>query len=177
MIPTLFFYELVLVALVWLFLMLCWLWPNDPAARCPTQPQPRPPRKRSNTPKPFTGLTHKPHCALCAQEATSPHPQPPWPPSPMPPTNRRPRDRRHLEALLSPCRLSVSRLAGAGQPARQWPSQRRPLATVPVHRVQGLFLRASWHDFSWQAGGRGADRPRAGVLGRGLGHSGHRAGL
>jgi IS1 family transposase len=92
MIPTLFFYELVLVALVWLFLMLCGLWPNDPAARCPTQPQPRPPRKRSNNPKPFTGLTHKPHCALCEQEATPPHPQPPLPPSPMPPTNRRPRE-------------------------------------------------------------------------------------
>ena len=92
MIPTLFFYELVLVALVWLFLMLCWLWPNDPAARCPTQPQPRPPRKRSNDPKPFAGLTHKPHCALCEQEATPPHPPPPLPPGPMPPTNRRPRE-------------------------------------------------------------------------------------
>jgi hypothetical protein len=35
MIPTLFFYELVLVALVWLFLMLCWLWPNDPRRPLP----------------------------------------------------------------------------------------------------------------------------------------------
>jgi hypothetical protein len=43
MIPTLFFYELVLIALAWLFLMLCWLWPNDPATRCLTQPQPTPP--------------------------------------------------------------------------------------------------------------------------------------
>ena len=28
MVPTLFFYELVLVALVWLFLMLHYAWPN-----------------------------------------------------------------------------------------------------------------------------------------------------
>ena len=33
MIPTLFFYEILLVALVWLFLMLYWLWPNNPGAR------------------------------------------------------------------------------------------------------------------------------------------------
>jgi hypothetical protein len=30
MVPTLFFYEIVLVALAWLFLMLYWLWPSDP---------------------------------------------------------------------------------------------------------------------------------------------------
>src|SRR5262245_2840223 len=41
MIPTLFFYELVLVALVWVFLMLYWLGPNDPAARVPGA-RPRP---------------------------------------------------------------------------------------------------------------------------------------
>ena len=28
MVPTLFVYELGLIALVWLFLMLCWLGPN-----------------------------------------------------------------------------------------------------------------------------------------------------
>jgi hypothetical protein len=28
MVPTLFFYQLVLVALVWLFLMLQWAWPR-----------------------------------------------------------------------------------------------------------------------------------------------------
>ena len=33
MIPTLFFYELVLVALAWLCLMRWWLWPHDPATR------------------------------------------------------------------------------------------------------------------------------------------------
>jgi hypothetical protein len=59
MIPTLFFYELGLVALVWLFLMLYWLWPNDPATRYPTRPQLRVPRKRSNAPKLFVGLPHR----------------------------------------------------------------------------------------------------------------------
>jgi hypothetical protein len=33
MVPTLVFHELGLVALVWVFLMLYWLWPNDSAAR------------------------------------------------------------------------------------------------------------------------------------------------
>ena len=32
MVPTLFFYELGLVALVWVFLMLYCLWPHDSAA-------------------------------------------------------------------------------------------------------------------------------------------------
>jgi hypothetical protein len=41
MVPTLFFYEIVLVALVWLFLMLYWLWPNAPTTRDPTRLQPR----------------------------------------------------------------------------------------------------------------------------------------
>ena len=36
MIPTLFFYERVLVALAWLFLMLWWLWPHaPPLVACP----------------------------------------------------------------------------------------------------------------------------------------------
>ncbi len=72
--------------------MLRWLWPNNPATRRLTQPQPAPPRKRSNDPTPLAGLTHKPLRALCAQETTPPHPPPPLPPSPMPPTNRRPHE-------------------------------------------------------------------------------------
>jgi IS1 family transposase len=90
MVPTLFFYELVLVALVWLFLML-YLGLNDPAARSPTRSQPRPPCRRSNEPKPFAGLTQRPHCALCEQEAAHPQAPPPAPPDPLPPTQRRPR--------------------------------------------------------------------------------------
>ena len=36
MVPTLLFYHLGLVALVCVFLLLCWLWPNDAAS--PHQP-------------------------------------------------------------------------------------------------------------------------------------------
>jgi len=39
----------------------------------------------------------------------------------------------HLQALLSPEGLSVSRLAGAGEPARQRPSQRWPVAAMPLY--------------------------------------------
>jgi IS1 family transposase len=92
MVPTLFFYQLGLVALVYVFLMLCWLWPNDAASPhqliVPTKPSRR---KRSKEPKPFAGLTQRPQCALCEREATQAHEPPPAPPEPMPPTNRRPR--------------------------------------------------------------------------------------
>jgi hypothetical protein len=33
MVPALLFYQLVLVALVWLFLMLQWAWPSDRVTR------------------------------------------------------------------------------------------------------------------------------------------------
>jgi hypothetical protein len=48
-------------------------------------------RKRSNEPKPFEGLTHKPHCVACEHDATHPTVPPPRRPDPMPPTHRRPR--------------------------------------------------------------------------------------
>ena len=92
MVPTLFFYELGLVALVWVFLMLHCLWPYDSAAQCQPIPSLKSSRrKHSKELKPFVGLTHKPHCALCEHEATPPKPPPPAPPEPMPPPHRRPR--------------------------------------------------------------------------------------
>ena len=45
MVSHLFFYQLVLVALVWLCLMLQWAWPSDPAV-CPTPPEPPPLRSK-----------------------------------------------------------------------------------------------------------------------------------
>ncbi|HEY5868037.1 MAG TPA: hypothetical protein VI542_21170 [Candidatus Tectomicrobia bacterium] len=67
MIANLVFYQLVLIALVWVFLRLVWLWPSEPAAR-PIPPTPvTPPRKRSTAPKLFPGLTRKPSCAACEQ--------------------------------------------------------------------------------------------------------------
>jgi IS1 family transposase len=82
MVSHLFFYQLVLVALVWLCLMLHWAWPSDPAAVCPTAPEPTPPLpKHSREPKPFAGLTRKPHCDAC-EHASDPHPHAPSAPPP-----------------------------------------------------------------------------------------------
>jgi IS1 family transposase len=82
MVSHLFFYQLVLVALVWLCLMLQWTWPSDPATACPTTQEPIPPRpKRQREPKPFEGLTTKPHCDACAQ-VSDPHPHAPSAPPP-----------------------------------------------------------------------------------------------
>ena len=53
MVSHLFFYQLVLVALVWLCVMLHWTWPSDPAPVWPTTPEPLPPlRKRKREPTP-----------------------------------------------------------------------------------------------------------------------------
>jgi IS1 family transposase len=92
MIPHLVYYQLVILVLLWLCLMLPHLWPSPPggAPKTPTQPI-RPQRKRSTEPKPFAGLTHKPHCALCEQEIGARAPAPPRRPAPIPPPNRRPR--------------------------------------------------------------------------------------
>src|SRR5262245_17015721 len=92
MVPTLFFYHLGFVALVCVFLLLCSLGPNHAAARRQPMVPPKPPRRaRSKEPKPFTGLTQRPPCALCEHEAAHPHVPPPAPPEPMPSTHRRPR--------------------------------------------------------------------------------------
>jgi IS1 family transposase len=81
MVPDLFFYQLVLIALVWLYFMLHWVWPRD-AAACPMTPEsPSPLPKRQREPKPFVGLTHKPHCDAC-EHATDSRPQTPSAPPP-----------------------------------------------------------------------------------------------
>src|SRR5438876_2773651 len=88
MVSELFFYQLALIALVWLCCMLHWVWPSDCGAKGPTPSQPTPPlRMRSREPKPFPGLIHKPHCAACEQVAQDPEVLPP----PAPPliTSRR----------------------------------------------------------------------------------------
>ena len=82
MVSHLFFYQLVLVALVWLCLMLHWVWPSDPAAVCPTAPEPTPPvPKRNREATPFAGLTTQPHCDAC-EHAFAPHPHAPAAPPP-----------------------------------------------------------------------------------------------
>jgi IS1 family transposase len=85
MVPDLFFYQLVLVALVWLCLMLQWTWPSDPAAACPTTPEPIPPVPKHNRErKPLAGLTTKPPCDTCEHA-----PAPAAPPRIVPTRGRR----------------------------------------------------------------------------------------
>jgi IS1 family transposase len=62
--------------------------PDTPADPEPVTPQ----RPRSKEPKPFAGLTQKPHCVLCARDIAQPQTPPPLPPTPLSPTNRRPRE-------------------------------------------------------------------------------------
>ena len=95
MVSPLFFYQLVFFALIWFFVVLHLAWPKRPLPALATPPEPeplKPTRHRSNEPKPFEGLTHKPHCALCERDTVEPHTPPPVPPDPMTPTNRRPRE-------------------------------------------------------------------------------------
>ena len=74
MVSALFFYQLVLIALVWLCVLLHWMWPSDPATCPPTSEQPSPVPKRQRERTPFAGLTTKPHCDAC-EHASDPHPQ------------------------------------------------------------------------------------------------------
>src|SRR5712691_9377520 len=95
MVSHLFFYQLVLVALVWLCLMLHWAWPRAPAAVCPTTAEPPGPLpKRHRAPPPFAGLITKPPCDACEHRG-DPRPQPPSAPPPrIVPTRGR---RRHVD--------------------------------------------------------------------------------
>jgi hypothetical protein len=119
MIPHHVYYQLVILVLLWLCLMMSHLWPS-PTSGAPKTPTPpiKPKRRRSHEPKPFAGLTHKPHCALCAQETDETAPASPQRPDPMPPTNRRPRmvdtsmhfcphTGCHLQNYLDSCPLLV----------------------------------------------------------------------
>src|SRR5882724_2993436 len=82
MVSHLFFYQLVLLGLLWLCCMLHSAWPSGHATDIQRPPQPLPPpRKHPCAPKPFPGLTHKPHCDACAH-ATASRPQAPCAPPP-----------------------------------------------------------------------------------------------
>src|SRR5215475_5951282 len=89
MVSHLFFYQLALFVLVWLFVMLH-LTGSQPGVTIPPVPA-QPKRKRSTEPKPFAGLTQKPHWVWCEQETGETVPAPPPRPELRPSTNRRPR--------------------------------------------------------------------------------------
>jgi IS1 family transposase len=92
MIPYQFYYQLVVLGLLWLCVMLHSAWPSRCATAQGTPATPITPRRqRSKEPKPFAGLIHKPHCEACAQGVVL-RPQAPCPPPPrMVPTRGRPR--------------------------------------------------------------------------------------
>jgi hypothetical protein len=89
MVPHLFFYQLAVFVLVWLFVILHVTGSKPGLTTPPVTAKPK--RKRSTEPKPFAGLMKKPPCALCEQATGEIAPPPPVRPAPMSPTTRRPR--------------------------------------------------------------------------------------
>jgi hypothetical protein len=80
MVSYLFFSQLALIAFVWLFVMLLYVWPSARVRRS-TPAAPLMPRRRHTTePKPFAGLTTKPYGALWEQEFLNVAPTEPWSP-------------------------------------------------------------------------------------------------
>src|SRR6266487_1672014 len=75
MVSHLFFYQLVLLGLLWLCVMLHSVWLNECPGGDQRPSQPLPPRKRSSDSKPLPGLTRTPPCAACEQ-AHEHRPQP-----------------------------------------------------------------------------------------------------
>ena len=111
MVSHLVFYQLGLVALVWVFLMLSGLWPSEPAAARLMPPKPLRPRcKPSKKPKPFPGLTRKPCCAACKQAIEAPKLQPSPPPPPMIASTRG--RRRHVDTSQHFCPAPDCRYGG-----------------------------------------------------------------
>ena len=94
MIPHHVYYQLAVVGFLGLCIMLHYVWPSQNAVLPPLPTAPLPPRftrKRTTEPKPFEGLTQRPHCAACEHAAaTQPQAPPPICPEAMPPGNRHP---------------------------------------------------------------------------------------
>ncbi len=91
MVSHLFYYQLALLALVWLFVMLHVAGSHRGTQILLLATPIKPKRNRSTAPKAFEGLTHKPPCALCERATAPPKAPPPGPPNPIAPTHRRPR--------------------------------------------------------------------------------------
>jgi len=141
MISHLVFYQLALIAVMWVFLMLYGLWPSEPTAAHPQTPKPlRPPRTRSKEPKPFLGLTHKPSCEACAQGVAS-HREPPC--APQPPLSSTRGRRRHVDTAHHFCPdpdcryggwLGLGNISSNGHPSGG------PWRQLYCSRCQGYFL-------------------------------------
>jgi hypothetical protein len=159
------FYPLGLVALVCVFLMLCWLWPNDAASpQQPIGPTTLSRRKRSTEPKPFAGLTQRPPCALCEREATQASEPPLAPPEPLPPTHRRPRTVETSQHFYPHGAVAI----GAGWGWGTCAPMAIPVAARGANAIARLATATFWRPtarFPWQTGGGGTHRARLGVFG------------
>jgi transposase-like protein/IS1 family transposase len=75
------FYAFLLLGLLWLGMLLYWLWQQARPTAGPLQlTRDERATRRSQDPKTFPGLTHKPHCAACEQAAVLGDPVPAVPP-------------------------------------------------------------------------------------------------
>jgi IS1 family transposase len=82
MVSELFFYQLALIALLWLCGMLHGVWRSDRPMVPSPRPPPTPPRRpRRREPQPFAGLTTRPPCDACAH-TSDPRPHAPAAPPP-----------------------------------------------------------------------------------------------
>jgi hypothetical protein len=91
MVDHFLFYDFLLIAFLWLGAILYERWARTQAATGPTTRKLATPLpKHFRNPKPFPGLTHKPHCAACEQ-ASAPGEPVPLPPPPLSTLQGRPR--------------------------------------------------------------------------------------
>src|SRR5215471_14543164 len=141
MVSHLVFYQLGLIVLVWVFLMLYALWPSEPmATRLPTPEPLMPLRHRSKEPKPFLGLTHKPHCEACEQGVESRREPPCAPPPPLVSTRGR---RRHVDTSHHFCPDPACRYGGwlgLGNISANGHPSGGPWRQLYCSRCQGYFL-------------------------------------
>jgi IS1 family transposase len=149
MVSHLVFYQLALIALLWLFLMLSWVWPSEPIAAQPIPPTPvPPPRKRSTAPKPFAGLTHKPHCEACAQGVV-PRLQAPCPPPPhMVPARGRPRQVDTSQHFCPPPSCAYRGWVGLGNLSANGHPSGGPWRQLHCTACESYFLETHgtpWH--------------------------------
>jgi hypothetical protein len=172
MVSHYFIYQLVLCALIWLFILLhCTRSkPGMSAPVTPAEPAPLPPKRhRSREPKPFEGLTQKPPCALCERDTTSPQPLPPAPPDPMPSTNRRPREVDTSLPFCPHAGCDYRGWLGLGNLRANGPPSGGPWRQFHCTACRGYFLETHGTIFHGkQAAVEGADRIGMGV---GLLHS------
>ena len=141
MVSHLVFYQLVLIAVVWLFLRLYGRWPSEPTGARPQTPKPlMPPRTRSKEPQPFLGLTHTPSCEACTQGVESRREPPCAPPPPLVSTRGRQRhvDTAHHFCPDPDCRyggwLGLGHISSHGHPSGG------PWRQLCCSRCQGYFL-------------------------------------